>query len=217
MGTEKNPIEQKNHDATDLLLKYMSSWKKWLDNTPYWLSHLIYRDKSSQEWEELWWWNIKNNSDFNTLKIKWTNNVMIDWTEVDVSDLWNFLIWYNWYYAWMNLDSYDSLIWYTKWWEYSSIYEAWMLVEQANYLWNNEDWTFTQSSLNLRAFADEYVDRPWYDAWYTYASNEKKWFKNESLWNIFNSANTETIKRLDVQSKLIDKACWNNQMCKNSH
>jgi hypothetical protein len=25
MGTEKNPIEQKNHDATDLLLKYMSS------------------------------------------------------------------------------------------------------------------------------------------------------------------------------------------------
>lgn len=202
------------HDATELLLQYMQNSRNWLKYTPYWISHYIYQMKSSKEWDDLSWWNIKNNKDFNDLKIPWTNNVFVDWVEVDVSDLWNFLIWYNWNYARMNLDSYDSLIWYTKWWGYSSIYEAWMLVERSNYSYYNKN--LSDNRIDSRAFADEYMDRIWYDSWYNYAENEKKW-KNESLWSLIKNANTINSWKIDIQNKLINNVCWIIKSCYFSH
>lgn len=99
--------------------------------------------------------------------------------EVELSELWNFMIWYNGMYAWFTLNSDSNFF-------YSDIYKAWMFVEYEKHLENWIDRTYEE------ALRDELQDRPWYDAWYKMAKSEirNKWWLQEWVINLKDSIKT---------------------------
>lgn len=162
------------HDATELLKKYMNDSQEELSY--FWLlpridSPIKYPFGSLNKNK----WNIKHNEDFislsynperNNESCKWYKNwawvceVFINWEKMKLDQIWNFLIWYNWYYAWFTLNN-------ENWNHFTDIYKAWMYIEQ-----NWVDWAGAMNYEN--ALKDELEDRPFYDKWYYHAKNEEK-------------------------------------------
>lgn len=158
------------HDATSLLEKYMNDARDELSFGwvfPKWgYSQIDYGVWSFSAKK----WNIKYNVDFQTLAFDPSNNnqscatygnnwawwckVYIEWESVELSELWNFLIWYNWVYAGYTLNDPDNV---------ADIYKSGMFVE---YNLTNEKWT---DRTREAALNDELQDRKWYDIGY------KKW------------------------------------------
>ncbi len=168
-GLEKSFI--KNHDATQLLLKDMETWKN--ENLVTLLMNV--------QWE--WLYNTKYRNDYKELSFNPETNksckenysskcvVYIEWKKkLTLSEIWNFLIWYNFYYAWFTLNN-------QYWTFYNDIYQAGLFTEDVLKRRN-----FTQ---NYEVFNDavrnEELDRPLYDAWYKYAKDESNWNSPSSI------------------------------------
>ena len=184
MGREKRFIN--NHDATSLLLQYMNDWRN--EDS---LISLVFR---SADYESKY--NIKYRDDFKKLSYDPLNNnqscqnynspwhclVYINSnTTAELSQLWNFLIWYNFNYGWFTLDNY-------LWNPNNDIYQAWLSIELNNRgyydLWNMFNDNLLKT-IYTDALNDELEDRPWYKAWYEYANLEKS-INNSNLWNKLN-------------------------------
>ncbi len=204
MGTDK-----KIYNSTDLLNTYKSDAVEelsyWWYLPKFWYSTLAYPIKST--WTNSW--NIKYNPDFQALSFDPNNNnqscawywnkgawhclTYVDWELMELSEIWNYLIWYNWAYAWFSLNSKQmgndiesnklSVPYIWKPWELqhlsiitTDIYEAWMRVEFSNHY--NKNNTYNENVRN--ALQDELIDRPLYNRWYSDASKEirGKWGLN---------------------------------------
>jgi hypothetical protein len=183
------------HDATKLLLQYMKDWRdesslfSW--NVPY--AHFI--DKTMN-----WDWNVKYNNAFKELSFD--GMVYIEWQKVELSEIWNFLVWYNWNHAWFNM---------------SAILASWYTTEVRNYMWSYKEGTSLDIIL-VAALLDELQDIPWYAVWYKLASNENKFFNTMNLqnsillWNVLSDiALNETKERKnELDSKYSTRFSRNN-------
>ena len=136
-----------------------------------------------------WKWNIKYNQEFTNLAFD-SNKVYIEWKIVELSEIWNFLVWYNW-----------NIAGFSEW----AILASGYWVEVKNYMWQYEKDT-SLSIVHEAAMLDEIVDIPWYQAGYSYADNE--WKNNFSLAWAFKNGNTMSdITAALVQDKknILDK------------
>jgi hypothetical protein len=151
------------------------------------------------------WYNTKWRTDYQDLSFdpetkescKWkykdTCVVYIDWVVTRLDDIWNFLIWYNYYNKWFTLNDIDGTF-------YNDIYSAWVTVEKyKNWLIiegfkkNISDsirsvfWTsFNYDKVGFAKLeANENEDRVNYTAWFSYAQQEEEGWSLPSLANAF--------------------------------
>jgi hypothetical protein len=155
------------HNAIDLLLKDIDNWKNINNNFKltiksgfkYWRFNTKYRE----DYKELSF-NPENQESCNW---KWSAGgciVFINLEQVELSQIWNFLIWYNYYYAWFSLDNRYGMF-------YNDIFQAWLFTEDVII---RKDFLQNTDKLN-DAYKDEQEDRLWYKAWYNYAEFESRW------------------------------------------
>jgi hypothetical protein len=120
------------------LIWYRESW--WLP----WLTTRTWYLRNSAPWALL---DVKRNKDF--LDFVWPDKkVDLWWYRVPLSELWNFLIWYNAYYA--GIDQNESNVY----WLMTEIYVKWTTTEKLD---------------------DEMYDIKFYMEWYEFAKKQDNW------------------------------------------
>lgn len=180
----------KKHDATRLFRETLHECAESIfmaqQVNPFWWGKLIYGVRT--------WWkrNIKYVENYQKLTFNnfyesggyeyfvnwikkesyWWCKVFIEWIEMQLSELWNFLVGFNWY---LSRSAKDIKLLYIPW---IDVYDNWVYVERSNYeyeLRNEKGYTsdkeLTEEDkkiINFRAEQDEKQDRPWYDAGYEY-------------------------------------------------